>query len=88
MNQMRKIDTDSFFKDIIEGLINRMRNRWINIKTFTTIEEFNSNVNCCFINNVIEKSTVIDIDIGQVDVFNFNMSYEDKFQMYTKSISL
>ena len=39
-------------------------------------------------NNDIEKSTVIDIDIGQVDVFNFNMSYEDKFQMYTKSISL
>ena len=39
-------------------------------------------------NNNIEKSTVIDIDIGQVDVFNFNMSYEDKFQMYTKSISL
>jgi len=39
-------------------------------------------------NNDIEKSTVIDIDIGQVDVFNFNMSYEEKFQMYTKSISL
>ena len=39
-------------------------------------------------NNDIEKSTIIDIDIGQVDVFNFNMSYEEKFQMYTKSISL
>jgi predicted acylesterase/phospholipase RssA len=39
-------------------------------------------------NNDIEKSTIIDIDIGQIDVFNFNMSYEDKFQMYTKSISL
>ena len=39
-------------------------------------------------NNDIEKSTIVDIDIGQVDVFNFNMSYEDKFQMYTKSISL
>ena len=39
-------------------------------------------------NNLIKETKVVDIDIGQVDLFNFNMSYEDKFQMYTKSISL
>ena len=39
-------------------------------------------------NNLIKETKVIDIDIGQVDVFNFNMSYEDKFQMYVKNISL
>jgi predicted acylesterase/phospholipase RssA len=39
-------------------------------------------------NNTIKNSTIIDIDIGQVDVFNFNMSYEDKFQLYVKGISL
>jgi len=39
-------------------------------------------------NNLIKETKVVDIDIGQVDIFNFNMSYEDKFQMYTKSISL
>lgn len=39
-------------------------------------------------NNSIENSKIIDIDIGQVDVFNFNMSYEDKLQLYTKGISL
>ena len=39
-------------------------------------------------NNLIDRSKVVDIDIGQVDVFNFNMSYEGKFQLYTKGISL
>ena len=39
-------------------------------------------------NNLIKETKVVDIDIGQVDLFNFNMSYEDKFQMYTKNISL
>jgi NTE family protein len=38
--------------------------------------------------NLIKNSTIVDIDIGQVDVFNFNMSYEDKFQLYVKGISL
>ena len=38
--------------------------------------------------NIIKNSAVVDIDIGQVDVFNFNMSYEDKFQLYVKGISL
>jgi hypothetical protein len=39
-------------------------------------------------NNTIKNSKIIDIDIGQVDVFNFNMSYEDKLQLYIKGISL
>jgi len=39
-------------------------------------------------NNLIKETKVVDIDIGQVDLFNFNMSYEDKFQMYAKNISL
>ena len=39
-------------------------------------------------NNLIDRSKVVDIDIGQVDVFDFNMSYEGKFQLYTKGISL
>ena len=38
--------------------------------------------------NLIKNSTIVDIDIGQVDVFNFNMSYEDKLQLYIKGISL
>jgi len=36
-------------------IVDRMRNRWFHIKTFTTIEEFNSSVNYCFIHNVIEN---------------------------------
>lgn len=44
-----------YINKVMSIIVDRMRNRWINIKTFTTIEEFNSNVNCCFINNVIEN---------------------------------
>ena len=30
----------------------------------------------------LKNSKVVDIDIGQVDVFNFNMSYEEKMKLY------
>ena len=36
-------------------IVNRMRNRWIHKTSITDINEFNSNVNYCYINNVIEK---------------------------------
>ena len=36
--------------------------------------------------NIIKNSKVIDIDIGQVDVFNFGMTYEEKMKLYMKGI--
>ena len=32
--------------------------------------------------NIIQGSKIVDIDIGQIDVFDFNMCYEDKMQLY------
>ena len=32
-----------YINKVMSIIVDRMRNRWINIKTFTTIEEFNSN---------------------------------------------
>ncbi len=32
--------------------------------------------------NIIQGSKIVDIDIGQVDVFDFNMCYEEKMQLY------
>ena len=32
--------------------------------------------------NIIKGSKIVDIDIGQVDVFDFNMCYEDKMKLY------
>tara|TARA_B100001758_G_scaffold56810_1_gene47005 strand:+ start:8402 stop:9163 length:762 start_codon:yes stop_codon:yes gene_type:complete len=34
----------------------------------------------------LKNSKVVDIDIGQVDVFNFNMSYEEKMKLYLKGL--
>ena len=36
--------------------------------------------------NILKNSKVIDIDIGQADVFNFNMSYEEKMKLYLKGM--
>ena len=38
--------------------------------------------------NVIKNSKIVDVDIGQVDVFKFNMTYEEKMKLYLKGISL
>ena len=36
--------------------------------------------------NVLKNSKVVDIDIGQAEVFNFNMSYEEKMKLYLKGM--
>ena len=36
--------------------------------------------------NVLKNCKVVDIDIGQVDVFNFNMTYEEKMKLYLKGM--
>jgi len=36
--------------------------------------------------NILKNSKVIDIDIGQADLFNFNMSYEEKMSLYLKGM--
>ena len=36
--------------------------------------------------NVLNNCKVVDIDIGQVDVFNFNMTYEEKMKLYLKGM--
>ena len=36
--------------------------------------------------NVIKNSKVVDIDIGQVDVFKFGMTYEEKMHLYMKGL--
>ena len=36
--------------------------------------------------NIIKNSKVVDIDIGQVDVFNFGMTYEEKMHLYMKGL--
>ena len=36
--------------------------------------------------NVLKNSKVVDIDIGQAEVFNFNMSYEEKMSLYLKGM--
>ena len=38
--------------------------------------------------NVIKNSKIVDVDIGQVDVFRFNMTYEEKMKLYLNGISL
>ena len=36
--------------------------------------------------NILNNCKVVDIDIGQVDVFNFNMTYEEKMKLYLKGM--
>jgi len=36
--------------------------------------------------NVLKNSKIVEIDIGQVDIFNFNMSYEEKMKLYLKGM--
>jgi len=38
--------------------------------------------------NVLKNCKVVDIDIGQVDVFNFNMTYEEKLKLYLKGMEM
>ena len=38
--------------------------------------------------NVLNNCKVVDIDIGQVDVFNFNMTYEEKLKLYLKGMEM
>ena len=38
--------------------------------------------------NVLKNCKVVDIDIGQVDVFNFNMTYEEKMKLYLKGMEM
>jgi len=38
--------------------------------------------------NVLNNCKVVDIDIGQVDVFNFNMTYEEKMKLYLKGMEM
>ena len=30
----------------------------------------------------IEKHTIVDLDIGDIDIFNFNMTNEEKLKLY------
>lgn len=38
--------------------------------------------------NILKNCKVVDIDIGQVDVFNFNMTYEEKLKLYLKGMEM
>jgi len=38
--------------------------------------------------NILKNCKVVDIDIGQVDVFNFNMTYEEKMKLYLKGMEM
>ena len=38
--------------------------------------------------NIIKNSKVVDIDIGQVDVFDFNMTYEEKMKLISKGMKI
>ena len=47
-------ESDTLYANIVHQIIvNRMRHRWIHKKSITNIDEFNSNVNYCYIDNVI-----------------------------------
>ena len=49
-------DDEGIYISLVMGqIVNRMRNRWIHKTSITDINEFNHNVNYCYINNVIEK---------------------------------
>ena len=48
-------DERIYIPSVMGQIVNRMRNRWIHKTSITDINEFNSNVNYCYINNVIEK---------------------------------
>ena len=38
--------------------------------------------------NVLKNCKVVDIDVGQADVFDFNMTYEDKMKLYLKGMQV
>ena len=47
---------DSLYTRMVhEIIVDRMRHRWIHKKTIDNIDEFNSNVNYCYIENVIKE---------------------------------
>ena len=48
-------DERTYIPLVMSQIVNRMRNRWIHKTSITDINEFNHNVNYCYINNVIEK---------------------------------
>jgi glycosyltransferase involved in cell wall biosynthesis len=48
-------DERLYINSVMSILVDRMRSRWIHKKTITDINEFNKNVNYCYINNVIMK---------------------------------
>ena len=48
-------EEESYIRYVRSIIVDRMRDRWIHKKTITDINEFNTNVNYCYINNVIMK---------------------------------
>ena len=38
--------------------------------------------------NVLKNCKVVDIDVGQADVFDFNMTYEEKMKLYLKGMQV
>jgi Rps23 Pro-64 3,4-dihydroxylase Tpa1-like proline 4-hydroxylase/glycosyltransferase involved in cell wall biosynthesis len=48
-------DETLYINSVMSQIVDRMRNRWIHKKEITNVEEFNCNVNYCYIDNVIMK---------------------------------
>jgi len=46
-------DEGEYVHQVMNNIVDRMRNRWIHKKSITDVNEFNGNVNYCYINNVI-----------------------------------